>query len=541
MAFDLGPVTYFIYLPLAGVATVLTLLVLRAKRRSLSFLQGPPNPSYFLGNENEIQNQMTVGQLTFKWFETHGTAFRAKTCWDEDMLITCDPRALQYIFQGSQYRFRKAIDTTQATMNLFGEGIVAVEGSQHQRQRKIMTPAFSATQTKQLGPFFVRAARDLAKRWRDHLKSGESDVIDTTKWFPNMTLDVLGESVFDYEFGALDKKNSELAVMVRDLFVDTKRPTPLLTLYRNLRRSVPDFAASFLMSFPLFQTKEDVRWAKWLSTSNTVAKKLFENKMKSKTYEENDILGVLARSTNAKDKALSMSSNEAMNQLATIIMAGHETSASSLSWLFYELSQRPEHQKRILQEIKSVRERNSNEGDLSSSELDSMPFFNACIKESLRLHPIVFQAFRQSEGEDVIPLAYPVTGTSGTLINEIPIAKGQRIMIDIAAYNRLKQVWGDDAEEWNPERFLDVHKPTTVGVYGNLMTFSAGHRACIGWRFAVLEIQSVAAELIESFEFKLPKDTYVVGLPAGFKLPFVVGEWHKGPQMPLHTKIREGN
>ena len=66
-----------------------------------------------------------------------------------------------------------------------------------------------------------------------------------------------------------------------------------MTLYRNLRSALPDFMANFLMTFPLFQTKEDVRWAKWLAASNDTAKKLFENKMKSKTYEENDILGVL--------------------------------------------------------------------------------------------------------------------------------------------------------------------------------------------------------------------------------------------------------
>ncbi|KAL0566776.1 hypothetical protein V5O48_015228 [Marasmius crinis-equi] len=547
-------ITYFLYLPLASVATFLALVIIRAKRRSLSsFLRGPPAPSYLLGNENDVQNQMQVGQLTFKWFENYGTAFRAKSCWDEDVLMTCDPRAIQHIFQTNQFRFRKAVDTTQASKNLFGEGLASVEGAQHQRQRKIMTPAFSANQMKPLSPFFSKAVKNLVTRWKNTLRSGDSDVIDTVKWFPNMTLDILGESVFDYEFGALDAKGtSELANMIRDLFLDTKRPSQLFTLYRNFRRSVPDFVANFLMTFPLFRTKEDIRWGKWLETSKATAQRLFKNKLRSKTYEENDILGVLARSTSedARKNGLSLSDNEALCQLATIILAGHETSASTLTWILYQLSQKPADQERILQEIKAVREKNANEEELTPAELDSMPFLNATIKESLRLNPIVFQLFRESLDEDVIPLSTPVTTPTGASINEIPIAKHQRIYIDVAAYNRLKQVWGEDAEEWNPERFMEGHhnRQTTLGVYANMFDDFRRRKQVVHWSSrlthsyqtpSVLEVQVVLAGLIEAFEFSFPKDTEVIGMPAGFNLPFVVGEWHKGPQMPLHVRIRE--
>ncbi|EEB93888.1 hypothetical protein MPER_07398, partial [Moniliophthora perniciosa FA553] len=66
------------------------------------------------------------------------------------------------------------------------------------------------------------------------------------------------------------------------------------------------------------------------------------------------------------------------------------------------------------------------------------------------------------------------------MISEIPVVKGQQIFTSLIGYNYLTQVWGEDADEWNPERHLDAKRATTLGVYGNLMTFGAGVRACLG-------------------------------------------------------------
>ncbi|KAL0562506.1 hypothetical protein V5O48_019581, partial [Marasmius crinis-equi] len=104
--------------------------------------------------------------------------------------------------------------------------------------------------------------------------------------------------------------------------------------------------------------------------------------------------------------------------------------------------------------------------------------------ETLRLHPIVPELIREAQIDDAIPLDHPVTDASGNVLKEIPVAKGQRIITSIVCYNRLKDIWGEDADQWNPERFLNLKTPTTLGVFGNLMTFSGGVRGCIGWRFA---------------------------------------------------------
>ena len=146
----------------------------------------------------------------------------------------------------------------------------------------------------------------------------------------------------------------------------------------------------------------------------------------------------------------------------------------------------------------------------------------AAMKEVMRLHPIAYALLRQATRDEVLPLAYPVTTTTGEVVDEVPIPKGTNCFISVWAYNRLvisynglhrvhalacrawasgeihswqsltrysirlPQIWGPDADEFVPERWIEHEKmgQTYVGVTSNLMTFSAGLQACIGWRFS---------------------------------------------------------
>ncbi|ESK89570.1 cytochrome p450 [Moniliophthora roreri MCA 2997] len=408
-------------------------------------------------------------------------------------------------------------------------------GTIHQRQRKILNPAFSAAQIKPLASTFQKYTKYLVNKWRDQVQAG-TKTIDALKWFPNMTLDALGESVFDFEFGALDSKGNELSYMVRNLFVDSVRPGPLRLLYRAARRSLPDSLSDLTEYFP---TKEDIRWRKWLKKSYTIAQQLYDGKAQIEVSQENDIIGVISRSLHNDTPEKSLDHEEALAQLATVILAGHETTSSMLTWLMYELSRHPKDQERLFQEIKDTRNKTGNEGDLTVNDYDSMPFLNAVIKEAMRLHPIVSTLLRQADVDDVIPLQYPIVSASGEILSEIPVVKEQRIMVSVSAYNRLKEVWGEDADEWNPSRFLDTKRQTTLGVFGNLMTFGAGVRACIGWRFAVHEIQAVVSGLVEAFEFSPPPGVQIIRIQVGFTVPAIRGKVEEGVQMPVQIQVRD--
>ncbi|KAK7015166.1 hypothetical protein VNI00_019176 [Paramarasmius palmivorus] len=514
----------YLSLPAVLLVHVAISIFLRTRNRSLKLLQGPPNPSFWLGHEQQIQSQREVGELEYKWFREYGTAFRVNTCFGESVLAIADPKALQHIFHKSSYRYMKAKDQTQGGARLFGPGVSTVHGNTHQRHRKILGPAFSAAQIKPFASTFQKLTQSLIAKWRDQVSAGVT-TINVLKWFPNMTLDALGETVFEYDFGALENQGNELAEMVRHLFADSVRPTPFKTIYRNARRTLPDALVQLMEFFP---TKEDIRFGRWLTASSSVAQKLYDGKMQGETSEENDLLG---------DPAKSFSNAEALAQMSTIILAGHETSSSTLTWMVYELSRRPELQERLVKEVKEARAKAGDE--LTPNDYDSMPLLNAVIKETLRCHPILNTLVRQADVDDVIPLQCPIVSASGEVISQIPVTKGQRIMVCVGSYNRLGEVWGPNPHEWDPSRFLDEKRQTNVGVFANLMTFGAGVRACLGWRFAILELQAAISSLIENFEFIAPPGVEIVRIPTGIMAPAVRGKLHEGFQMPIQVKIRD--
>ncbi|KAJ3824937.1 cytochrome P450 [Lentinula raphanica] len=529
-------------------AYILFGFVYRYYKRSLKFLRGPPRPSLLFGNDYELVHQEEVGLLETKWFNEYGTAFRTSSCYGEDTLMVADPRAIQYVFHTSSYRFPKSRDSQQITKMLFGRGIVWAEGEVHNRQRKALNPAFSASQLRQFLGLFQRSTARLASVWKqeelaNNLESGK--VINVTHWLPKITLDVIGQSAFNYDFGALDGRANELGEIFKHiqpiLTIDVLQKR--LMLWRAFRRSMPVRLGDFLCRFP---TKEERRFKEFSTTSKKIAKEVFSDASKETNGEEDlkgakDVLSVLLRSNMTADPKKALDEDEVLSQMATIILAGHETTASTTSWILYELGRSLKDQSRIYEEIQELRNRIGADADPTGNDYDSMPFFNAVIKEALRLHPIVPALFRQAGSEDVIPLEYPVIAESGEEISQIPVSKGQRIMVAISVYNRLTQVWGKDANEWNPERFLhESKKDINLGVYANLMTFSAGVRACIGWRFALMELQAILFGLLENFEFTPGPDGLddIQRVPAGLMIPMRKGRWQEGIQMPLHVRVR---
>ncbi|KAJ7333951.1 cytochrome P450, partial [Mycena albidolilacea] len=139
---------------------------------------------------------------------------------------------------------------------------------------------------------------------------------------------------------------------------------------------------------------------------------------------------------------------------------------------------------------------------------DNMSLLNAFIKETLRMYPVGFIPERIATCDTVIPLAEEIRTTKGEVITQIPVRKGQILNVGIASYQRLDSRWGKDPHEFRPSRWLDgtVAQGQAVGPYANLLTFLGGPRVCLGWRFAVLEMQVFLAELVGKFSFTFPAE-----------------------------------
>ncbi|KAF7333967.1 Cytochrome P450 [Mycena sanguinolenta] len=189
-------------------------------------------------------------------------------------------------------------------------------------------------------------------------------------------------------------------------------------------------------------------------------------------------------------------------QTSLILLAGQDTTANSLAFGLLELARHPDLQNKLRDEIGAT-----IAGSGGAVAYDNMPLLNAFIKETLRFYPATALSERVALQDSVIPLTQAITTSSGKKIDAIPVSKGQVVVLGIAAYQRHDSRWGANSEDFDPERWLDgrVRQGTTLGPYANLLSFFNGPHTCLGWRFAILEMQTVLCELITKFAFSVPE------------------------------------
>ncbi|KAJ6593189.1 cytochrome P450 [Mycena capillaripes] len=514
-------------------------------RISVAGVRGPESSSWLLGNMPQLFGGQ-VGEAEFKWQEIYGGVVRIKASFGEDRLLVTDPKALQYIYQTSGYRFHKQPERIELTRLISGRGILWADGNDHKRHRKVMLPGFGTPEAKALLPLFFSYAAQIGAKWKDIIgaTADQSAVLDVTGWASRATLDAIGEAAFDYRFGAMENADNIVGTAYSNVFMDTfGSPSDASLLALSVLQYLPRCIREFLVDHVPSSGLEHIRYTAQVTT--TVARELVASKSAALLQGKGsrDIMSLLVKANASENEKTKLNEDELLSQMRTIIMAGHETTANSFSWAVLELARQPKIQSRLRSEIRSMERAVQARGsyEFTTSDIESMPYLLAVVKEVLRFHPVSFNNFRQSATDDVLPLSQPITLRSGEVISELPVPKGMKVIISIAAYNRNKDVFGDDAHTFNPERWLDgsMRKPEApVGAYANLLTFAGGLRTCIGWRFAVLELQAFLIELLSNFEFSLTPEAMQVRREACIVMvPTVEGQREKGTQLPLRVTV----
>ncbi|VDB83332.1 unnamed protein product [Peniophora sp. CBMAI 1063] len=525
----------------AGIVLVLVVAsILHRRASTLINVRGPKSTSFWLGHEKDVRYQNEVGDVEFECLRKYGGAWKTSGVMGEEQLYIADPKAMQYVLMTGGYRFPKRPDMLAQVRMILGDGIVWQHGEQHRRHRQIMNPAFTQAQLKSFLPIFQAHAHTLAEKWRQEEIAPSADgkaFFNVHGWLSRTTLDIIGATGFGFHVGALDNCKNALSKVYDNLFVDSVLyPHAWDVVFRSFWQHVPPSMLYYLRYLP---SREYARFRGFLDFTRTFGKDLVtrsEEKSDSK-----DIMSVLLRANAAEDERSRLTDSEVIDQISTILLAGHDTTASSLTWWFLELARNPSWQTRVREEVRAARQKLADAGvdEFSLSDLEGMTVMQATLKESMRLHPIVPTLFRVAGQDEVLPLQHPIVGEDGQKMSSIPVHKGQIINISVAAYNRNPEVWGVDAASWNPERFVQMDKRSMVslGPYANVGNFAAGVRGCLGWRFAIIEMQAIAATLIEKFDFALPpqtKENKIRRMPAVLMAPMAEG--HQGVWMGLKVK-----
>ena len=350
-------------------------------------------------------------------------------------------------------------------------------------------PAFSYRHIKNLYPIFWSKGIEMVKLIEEDLRrrgNPSDNVIRVSTWTSRATLDIIGLAGMNRDFDSLRDPNNELAIHYHKI-----NSVPPTRLERSLFLTGLIFNAAHLVhKLPLKRNRYIASSSAYI---RNVALQMIRDARESLTGEKThqatdavDIISVALSSDGFTDEEL-------LDQMMTFLTAGHETTSSALQWCVYALSKHPDVQTRLREEIRANLPSISvdNPDSISATTIDSLPYLNAVCNEVFRFHPSA-------------PITIRIANRDTSLAGH-PIPKGTAVHIVPAMTNHDKSLWGPDADQFNPDRWLGPGRANTGGANSNyaFLTFLHGPRSCIGQGFAKGELACLLAAFVGRFQFEL--------------------------------------
>ncbi|KAI0338106.1 cytochrome P450 [Trametopsis cervina] len=505
---------------------------------ALDDIAGPRRSSFLLGNIPELLGREGWGfQDTLS---TYGSAVKINGILGEKALFLYDSKALQHILLKEPQTVEEPDWHIAYTRAIFGPGVFGSTGAHHKRQRKMLTPAFSANQMRKITPVLYQTANRLRDAIEADLEGGAKEV-DMLKWVNRGALEAIGRGGLGHSFDPLTEERP-------DAYADAlKKIIPAFTKLAVLAPVVEYLGHFGSRQFQRFVVdripNRDVQELKHgADTMSAQSTKLY-NKTKSRALQsailrdddENDetILSTLTRANVRAESEDRLEDEEVIAQMSTIVFAATDTTATTTSRLLHLLAKHPDVQEKVRSEIQHVH----RDGDIPYDDLIQLPLLDAIYKEALRLYAPVPLIMRQAQRDIVLPLASPIYDVHGKERSEVAVPKDTMLFMSARASNQNKAVWGADADEWMPERWLaplpesliDAHIP---GIYSHLLSFIGGPRACIGYKFAEIQIKVTLSILLAHFRFAPAETREKVYWNMAFVAFPTVGKG-ASPQLPL--------
>lgn len=400
-----------------------------------------------------------------------------------ERLLVASPAAVADVLVNKTYDFEKPTWLRNTLRRFIGDGLVILEGDVHRHHRKQIMPAFHFRQIKELYPVFCAKSVEFCNVLRAALADEASKVVEIGHYSTQVTLDIIGLAGLGRDVASLRSGEDELAKTYEEVLEPTNEKAVWFLLHLV-------FPQRLIAMLP-WKLNERVR----ITTANltrictdfVVDRK---SKIKYESKESRDILSFMIRSNDFSDRNL-------VDHLLTFMAAGHETTSSALTWASHFLSTHRDIQSRLRAEIHQYIPDPAVLSDPHADNatlLESMPYLNGVCNEVLRLHPTI-----------------PVTSRNSirdTTIAGVFIPKGTTIFITPWAMNRNPLLWGEDAEEFVPTRWIDKTTGRATmngGAESNyaFLTFLHGPRSCIGERFARAELRALLAAFVGGFEMEM--------------------------------------
>lgn len=375
------------------------------------------------------------------------------------ILIVNDPQLYRTILTDPTDIFPKNDLMVGALEPLVGNSIFVSSGDTWRRQRRMIDPAFSHMRVGQAFPSMAAGVDAFEDKLREHARTGEAFSLDIA--MSHLTADIICRTVFSTSF-------------------DTKASREVFDAFTLFERSVAQVEWKRLIFDPAWKhvdQRPDVEAACRIIRERLG--ELVDTHLTGPITQWNDIA---AEMVNAQDPETGerFDRKELIDQLGVMFLAGHETTASVLTWVFFILSSQHATVARMRAEIDAV----VGEGDIGFEHIRRLVFTRNVFRETMRLYP---------------PITFiPRVAAEATTIGKYRVKRGAMIMISPWTIHRNENYWRN-AHHFDPDRFSTEREHELVP--GAYLPFGLGPRVCVGAAFATTEATLILARLVRHFDF----------------------------------------
>nr|AYV88886.1 cytochrome P450 oxidase CYP97C42 [Polygala tenuifolia] len=422
----------------------------------------------------------------FKWMKEYGPIYRL-AAGPKNFVVVSDPAIAKHVLR-NYGKYAKGL-VSEVSEFLFGSGFAIAEGPLWTARRRAVVPSlhkrYLSTTVEQV---FCKCAERMVEKLEPDARNGTA--VNMEEKFSQLTLDVIGLSLFNYNFDSLTSDSPVIDAVYTALKEAEARSTDVIPYWKiNLLCKIIPRQIKAEKAVTIIRRTVEELISKCKEIVEVEGERITEDDYVNET--DPSILRFLLASREE------VSSVQLRDDLLSMLVAGHETTGSVLTWTLYLLSKDSSSLAKAQEEVDRVLQGNCP----TYEDIKDLKFLTLCIIESMRLYPHPPVLIRRAQVPDLLPGAYKVNA-------------GQDIMISVYNIHHSSQVW-EKAEEFLPERFdLEGPVPNETNTDFSFIPFSGGPRKCVGDQFALLEATVALAIFLQHMNFELVPDQNI-GMTTG--------------------------
>jgi cytochrome P450 len=424
-------------------------------------LHAPPGPrGHLLGGNVREYARDPLGFLS-SCVREYGDIVELRFMGQRIYLLS-DPGLIQYILVENNRNFTKT-RILKRNRRLLGEGLLTSEGEFWRRQRRLAQPAFHRRRVAAYGEVMAAFAERSLEAWRD------GQTIDVHEEMMHLTLEIVAKCLFDADVGA---RATDVGRAMKVALEDFSSQRRLI----RIPKSIP--------------TPHNIRFEMAARRLDEIVGTIIENRRKSEE-DWGDLLSMLMLAEDESGER--MTDKQLRDEVMTLFLAGHETTANVLSWTFWLLSSNPKVEYELVEELESV----LGGRPPTISDLPNLPYVERIVKESMRLYPPAWVVGREATAECEVG-GYRIAAGTTALMSQWVMHRDPR--------------YHDDPHRFDPDRWTAEYEEELPRFA--YFPFGGGPRQCIGAGFAVTEACLILATVAQRFKMELAPGQRVEPYPS---------------------------